>query len=163
MRRARPVYRDGRDALVSYYYYATGKKVFAGSFEQFVFSPFVEQFTSWKEHVTGALEFASKHPDRILMLRYEDMLHNPLPALTMIADFLALKTDAKTLGKAAEKSSFEQLQKAEQESGGETLGKRFTFLRSGRTEQWRDHFGPQLYQRFLTENRQILQRLGYQL
>ncbi len=53
------VYRDGRDALVSYYHYAIGKKVFRGSFGDFVFSPFVEQFSSWKEHVTGALDFAS--------------------------------------------------------------------------------------------------------
>src|SRR5438552_4265250 len=91
------VYRDGRDALVSYYYYATGKKVFAGTFEQFVFSPFVEQFTSWREHVTGALDFAARHPDRILMLRYEEMLHDPLPALTSIPTFLDLNRDARAL------------------------------------------------------------------
>ena len=68
------VYRDGRDALVSYYYYAMGKNVFSGTFEDFIFSPFVEQFTSWKEHITRAREFASKYPDRILILRYEEML-----------------------------------------------------------------------------------------
>ena len=157
------VYRDARDALVSYYYYAIGKKVFAGSFKQFVFSPFVEQFTSWKEHVTGALELASEKPKRILMLRYEDMLNDPLPALTKIADFLGLTVDAKSLAKAAEKSSFEQLKRTEQESGGETLGKRFTFFRSGSADQWRDHFDPELYGRFLQQNADTLQRLGYQL
>ncbi len=157
------VYRDGRDALVSYYYYATGKKVFAGTFEQFVFSPFVEQFTSWREHVTGALDFAAKHPDRILMLRYEEMLNNPLTTLTGILAFLDLTRDFKALATAAEKSSFQELQKIEQESGGEMLGKKYTFFRSGKTDQWRDHFNPKLHERFLRENGEILQRLGYQL
>lgn len=157
------VYRDGRDALVSYYYYATGKKVFAGSFEQFVFSPFVEQFTSWKEHVTSALDFAAKYPHRMLILRYEEMLNNPLPALTSISVFLDLTRDVQALATAAEKSSFDQLQQIEQRSGGETLGKHFTFFRSGKTDQWRDHFGPELYARFLQENSEALRRLGYEL
>ena len=88
------VYRDGRDALVSYYYYATGKNVFSGTFEDFIFSPFVEQFTSWKEHIARAREFASKYPDRILILRYEEMLTSTLPALTSISAFLGLACDS---------------------------------------------------------------------
>src|SRR5438045_8413506 len=51
------VYRDGRDALVSYYYYATGKNVFSGTFEDFIFSPFVAQFTYWTQSITSAVEF----------------------------------------------------------------------------------------------------------
>ena len=157
------VYRDGRDAMVSYYYYATGKKVFSGTFEQFVFSPFVEQFTSWKEHAISALDFASKYPDRILMLRYEEMLVNLLPAVTSISAFLGVARDAQAIAKAAKKSSFEYLQKIEQESGGETLGKRLTFFRSGKSDQWRDHFTPKVYEQFLRENGETLLRLGYKL
>src|ERR1043166_4069648 len=157
------VYRDGRDALVSYYYYAMGKKVFSGTFDQFVFSPFIEQFTSWKEHVGSALDFAAKRPDRILIFPYEEMLVNPMPALASISAFLGLTSTSEALASAAEKSSFEQLQKIEREAGGETLGKKFTFFRSGRTEQWRDYFGAELYERFLAYNGRLLQRLGYEL
>src|SRR6267142_3576 len=107
------VYRDGRDALVSYYYYyATGKNVFSGTFEDFVSSPFVEQFTSWKEHIARAREFAAKYPDRILILRYEEMLISALPALTTISAFLGLARDSQAIAEAATKSSFEHLQKA---------------------------------------------------
>ena len=157
------VYRDGRDALVSYYYYATGKNVFSGTFEDFIFSPFVEQFTSWKEHITRAREFASKYPDRILILRYEEMLISTLPALTSISAFLGLACEAQAIAEAATKSSFEHLQKVEQESGGETLGKKFTFFRTGTSNQWRDHFVPQLYQQFLQQNEQTLRSLGYRI
>jgi estrone sulfotransferase len=157
------VYRDGRDALVSYYYYATGKNVFSGTFEDFIFSPFVEQFTSWKEHITRAREFASKYPDRILILRYEEMLIITLPALTSISAFLGPACEAQALAEAATKNSFEHLQKVEQESGGETLGKKFTFFRTGTSNQWRDHFVPQLYQQFLQQNEQTLRSLGYRI
>src|SRR2546423_1726111 len=126
------VYRDGRDAMVSYYYYATGKKVFSGTFEQFVFSPFVEQFTSWKEHAINALDFASKYPDRILMLRYEEMLANLLPAVTSIFALLGVARDGQAIAKAAKKSSVEYLQKIERESGSETLGKRLMLFRTGK-------------------------------
>jgi hypothetical protein len=157
------VYRDGRDALVSYYYYATGKNVFSGTFEDFIFSPFVEQFTSWREHIESAREFASKYPDRILILCYEEMLISTLPALTSISAFLGLACEAQAIIEAATKSSFEHLQKVEQESGGETLGKKFTFFRTGTSNQWRDHFVPQLYQQFLQQNEQTLRSLGYRI
>src|SRR5438105_1388727 len=157
------IYRDARDALVSYYYYATGKSVFSGSFEEFTFSPFVEQFGSWKEHVTSAHNFASQYPDRMLMLRYEEMLTNTLPPLTRVSAFLGLSCDAQAIAEAAEKSSFEHLQKIEKKSGGETLGKRFTFFRSGKSNQWQQHFNPELYRRFLRENGETLLRLGYRL
>jgi estrone sulfotransferase len=157
------VYRDGRDALVSYYYYASGKNVFSGTFGDFISSPFVEQFTSWKEHITRAREFASKYPDRILILRYEEMLISTLPALTSISAFLGLACEAKAIAEAARRSSFEHLQKVEQESGGETVGKKFTFFRTGTSNQWRDHFVPQLYQQFLQQNEQTLRSLGYRI
>jgi hypothetical protein len=157
------VYRDGRDALVSYYYYAIGKKVFSGTFEDFVFSPFVEQFTSWKEHITRAREFASKYPDRILILRYEEMLLSTSPALASISRFLGLASDPRAIADTATKSSFEHLHRVEKESGGETPGKKFTFFRSGTSNQWRDHFAPALYQQFLKQNEQALRSLGYQI
>jgi estrone sulfotransferase len=157
------VYRDGRDALVSYYYYATGKRVFSGTFEDFIFSPFIEQFESWKEHVARARDFASKYPDRILILRYEDMLISTLPALTSISAFLGLTCDSQDIAEAVRKSSFEHLQKVEQKSGGETLGKKFPFFRTGRSNQWRDHFTPKVYQQFLEQNEQTLRSLGYQI
>jgi estrone sulfotransferase len=154
-------YRDGRDALVSYYKYARGKKVFFGTFEQFVSSDFVNQFGSWREHVTGGLDFAAKYPDRTLILRYEEMLTDPLPALSSISTFVGLQREAEAMAKAAEKSSFPYLQKMERTSGGETLGKRFTFFRAGRNEQWQDYFNPELYRRYLRANGETLRRLGY--
>jgi len=91
------------------------------------------------------------------------MLIITLPALTSISAFLGLACDSRAIAEAARKSSFEHLQKVEQESGGETLGKKFTFFRTGTSNQWRDHFGPELYEQFLRQNEQTLRSLGYQI
>src|SRR6266496_563002 len=108
------MYRDGRDALVSYYHYAVGKKRFAGKFADFLLSSFATKFSSWREHVQGACDFASKHPDRILMLRYETMLEDPLAGASNISAFLELSCNDQTIAKAVELSSFDQLKTMEQ-------------------------------------------------
>jgi hypothetical protein len=157
------IYRDGRDALVSYYHYAIGKKVFVGSFVDFIFSPFVEQFSSWKEHVTAAFDFASKNPDRILMLQYEEMLRQPLGCAARVTGFLGLRCHDRTIANAVEKSSFDQLKLIEQTFGGENLIKPLTFFRSGKSGQWQEYFTPEVYDRYVEENGATLLRLGYQL
>jgi estrone sulfotransferase len=156
------IYRDGRDALVSYYHYATGKKVFAGTFADFIFSPFVEQFSSWKEHVTSALDFAAEHPDRILMLQYEEMLRQPLPCAARVTEFLEMECDERAIAQAVEKSSFDQLKRVEQTLGGENLIKPLTFFRSGKSGQWHEYFTSEVYERYMQENGAILRRVGYQ-
>ena len=70
-----------------------------------------------------AREFASKYPDRILILRYEEMLIRYAPPLSPAYPRLGLACDSRVITEAARKSSFEHLQKVEQESGGETLAK----------------------------------------
>jgi estrone sulfotransferase len=156
------IYRDGRDALVSYYHYATGKKVFAGTFADFIFSSFVEQFSPWKEHVTSALDFASEHPDRILMLQYEEMLRQPLPCAARVTEFLEMECDERAIAQAVEKSSFDQLKRVEQTLGGENLIKPLTFFRSGKSGQWHEYFTSEVYERYMQENGAILRRVGYQ-
>ena len=156
------IYRDGRDALVSYYHYATGKKVFAGTFADFIFSPFVEQFSSWKEHVTSALDFASEHPDRILMLQYEEMLGQALACAARVTAFLEMECDERAIAQAVEKSSFDRLKRVEQTFGGENLIKPLTFFRSGKSGQWHEYFTSEVYERYMQENGAILRRVGYQ-
>lgn len=157
------IYRDGRDALVSYFHYASRPKKFAGTFAEFVFSPFASRFGSWREHVQGASEFASRFPERILMLQYEQMLTNPAAGAATVSAFLGLGCDDGDILRAVEASSFEQLQKLEQQFGGEKLAKPGRFFRHGGSGQWRDYFTAELYQRYCAENGVTLVRLGYEI
>jgi hypothetical protein len=157
------IYRDGRDALVSYYHYASGKRKFTGTFAEFLFSPFASRFSSWREHVEGACEFASKFPNRILMLQYEEMLKNPSAGAASISVFLELACDDQVIARAVEASSFDRLRKLEQQFGGENLAKPVPFFRHGGSGQWREHFSAELYRRYYDENGATLVRLGYEL
>jgi len=157
------IYRDGRDSLVSYYHYATGKKVFAGTFADFLFSSFATKFSSWSEHVSDACDFATKYPDRILVLQYERLLENPSPGANSISTFLELGCDHQALARAVKATSFDRLKAMEENSGAENPAKPVTFFRSGRSGQWREYFSAKLYERFCSENGATLLRLGYEL
>lgn len=157
------IYRDGRDALVSYYLYVTGKKRFDGPFRDFVVSPFATKFSSWKEHVEGACDFAAEHPDRVLMLQYERMLENSRDGAVSISKFLNLDCADDVIASAVDATSFDQLKTMEQHSGGEKAAKPGTFFRSGKSGQWQELFDPELYQRYCEENGPALLRFGYQL
>ena len=113
--------------------------------------------------MTAAFDFASKNPDRILMLQYEEMLREPRAFAPRVAAFLELGSDEQSIANAVEKSSFDQLKIIEQNFGGENLIKPLTFFRSGRSGQWQEYFTPEVYDRYVQENGATLLRLGYQL
>ncbi len=157
------IYRDGRDALVSYYYYVKGNKVFEGSFDDFAFSPLASKFGSWREHVSAALDFAYSHPDRVLLLQYERMLERFGEWALKVAAFAGIECDEATLAAAVAKSSFAQLKSIEEKFGGEEIEQQGNFFRKGKSGQWRQYFTGELYQRYLRDNTETLLRLGYSI
>ena len=157
------IYRDGRDALVSHYHYTTERKVFAGSFGEFVVSSLASKFGSWREHVIGALDFAHSQPERVLLLQYEQMLERPRDFAAKVAAFARIETDETQLASAVAKSSFVQLQSIEKKFGAEKLEQPCSFFRKGESGQWRSYFTDELYQRYLRENGETLSRLGYSI
>src|SRR5437762_5172529 len=134
------IYRDGRDALVSYYHYAVGKEKFAGKFADFLMSSFATKFSSWREHVHGACDFASKHPDRILMLRYETMLKDPLAGASKISAFLELSCSDQSIAKSVQLSSFDQLKTMKQSSSVENIANPVNFFRHSVSGHSRSYF-----------------------
>ena len=157
------IYRDGRDALVSYYHYATGKKAFEGTFAEFVSSPLASKFGSWRAHVNGAFDFAKSRPDRVLLVQYEQMLAHQTEGAARAAAFAKVKSDEESVAAAVAKSSFAELKAIEEKFGGEELGREGNFFRRGASGQWQEYFTGELYEKFLRENAETLLRLGYSL
>lgn len=86
------IYRDYRDVLVSFYHYETALKHFTGTLEQFISSKNVaEPFGSWKEHVNQALQFKQLHPEKILILSYEELSEDPISCIKAAAEFCKIK------------------------------------------------------------------------
>lgn len=101
-------YRDGRDCLVSAYRYGTKSLGYPNDRLHFVCDRKAQIFGFWHEHVEQALAFQKQFPNRILMVRYEDIHEQPLFVVSEIAQFLDLNVETDRLHEIIQITSFEQ-------------------------------------------------------
>lgn len=89
---------------------------------------------SWSTHVRSW----SNH-DGITVVRYEDMLANPVDAFTAIVEALGYRVDADRVAEAVEHTSFNKLRDQEDAFGfAEASPKAKRFFRKGQAGGWRD-------------------------
>lgn len=156
------VFRDGRDAMISYHRYAVDRGWFEGSLREFVGSDAARRFGSWNRHTLDALEYAALHPARVLPIRYEDMLATPADEARRIAVFCNLPVDDDFISRAVDRCRFSRLQEIERRHGGEIDGEATApFFRLGVHGQWRHLPDRSELEPFLAEAREALARLGY--
>jgi hypothetical protein len=116
---------------------------------------------SWTEHVTS---WTSKPHDRLLVLRYEDMLAEPVQEFTRVAKFIGLNAKEGAVAEACEGTSFERLQAAEDEHGfQERPDKTERFFRRGEADQWREELSPGQIAAVVRPNRDAMKAMGYWL
>ncbi len=103
--------------------------------------------TSWSLHVSSW----TQNPEaQRLVLRYEDMLDNPLKAFRKVESFLGMKKDPKRLKKAINFSSFNQLKNQEQKHGFvEKHENARSFFRQGKKNQWKDSLNTEQIQKII--------------
>lgn len=134
--------RDPRDVAVSYSRYlgvdldamirlmADDRAVSGGSADKVI-----EFVGSWSRHVRSW----TADLDRLLVLRYEDLLEDPADGFGDVIRFLGTAPDARRLAEAIDFSAFERLRAQEQASGfverPEAAGA--AFFREGRAGRWR--------------------------
>lgn len=155
--------RDGRDVMVSYYHYCIGRGKFEGSFSEFLRSvrPTVFGKWNWSEHVTGALDRIQDCPGSGIVIRYEDMLVEPVQALRKVASLCQIPvSDEKALSEAVDSASFARLKKMERTDGGLKAETR-DFFRQGSAGQWRSWFTRDDENYFTRWNGEGLERTGY--
>jgi len=159
------VLRDGRDVAVSFYHYARERDWFEGSFSEFLRSdwPYSEYFGTWHDHVMKAFDFHEENPDRMLLVRYEDMLESPVKQAHRVKAFCGFEIDDDTVRSAVEKSEFSELKQMEQQHGSEVEGKDMTFFRKGESRQWEETFSGADLEYFLDRAAPALQRAGYEI
>jgi estrone sulfotransferase len=156
------VVRDVRDVLLSYYHYQTSLGKFTGSLSEFVLAAdTLHPFGSWSDHVKSALEFQQKYPQRILILRYEDLQLQPETELKKLIAFAGIKP-VRSISEAIEQSAFGRLRQLEAEYGSAFSDKSGThFFRSGKTGEGRAAFSETENALFLKQHSELLRQLGY--
>ena len=115
--------------------------------------------SSWSAHVQSWTENSE---DRILILRYEDMLGNPEKSFRKVVSFLGQKRDPARLKKAIRFSSFDQLKTQESQNGFvERHEDAKTFFRSGRKNQWRQKLTEAQVQKIVNTHESQMKRFHY--
>jgi hypothetical protein len=115
--------------------------------------------SSWSNHVESWTKW--NHPG-IFVVRYEDLLADPLDQFGRIARHFGIATDPARIARAVESSSFKQLQKMEAEQGFvERSLHSERFFRAGRAGGWQEKLTPEQARRIESDHAAQMKRYGY--
>jgi aryl sulfotransferase len=118
-----------------------------------------QKLLSWSDHVLSWVDFA---PFPVCLLRYEDMKMQPLETFTRAVRFAGLDHTREQIEKARGFSSFDVVQKLEEEEGfREKSPSSSPFFRKGRIGSWREELTEMQAQRIVDHHREVMRRFGY--
>lgn len=140
------IVRDYRDVVVSYYHYQQALGVFSGTLEDYISHVNTHHpFGNWSEHVQAALTFLQNNPEKIIIVRYEDLLADTVQVLQKLTAWLNI-TPAVSLEQVVERCRFEQLRKLEETAGSTFMDKTQGehFFREGQSGNWGKSFTPNM-------------------
>lgn len=146
--------RDGRDCYWSYYNRQKHGNEYHKSFERFFYEANAGHIwpSSWHDHVRSWVEQDGDSP--LLIVRYEDLVSQPLVQLRNIVEFVGWAWDAPLAERAIQLASVESVWGGVQEVG--KIGGV-----SGGAGAWRDVYSPKMLQDFNQVSGGLLRRFGY--
>ncbi|KAJ1291802.1 hypothetical protein BS78_02G344700 [Paspalum vaginatum] len=166
------VCRDPKDMVVSLWHFLRRSKPdlsFADMFEP-VCDGTAAAGPVW-DHVLSYWRASVARPDRVLFLRYEDLLRDPAANVRKLAEFMgrpfsASEEDAGAVADVVELCSFDQMKGLEvNKPGSGTAGRyrampRDAFFRKGVAGDWANHMTPEMAARLDEIVREKLQGTG---
>lgn len=156
------VLRDGRDVYVSYYFHRLSKLPQGTTFREFLERD-DHPPGRWGDHVTSWVLRGQGQSQRILAVRYEDLLHDCATQLRRMAQFIGLEPTEQRCRQAVEASSFNNMRRLELEEGRPYEDDHpQVFMREGRSGDWEAFFGNDEKAIFKARERRVLVRLGYE-
>jgi hypothetical protein len=119
-----------------------------------------EIWGSWSENVGS---WTTDPPPVIKVVRYEDLLLDPVGSFTAIAEHMRLGGKPVEIGEAVRLASFDRLAAEEEETGGfsERPEGVERFFRVGRAGQWRDALSDGQVDRIVAAHGEQMRRFGY--
>jgi hypothetical protein len=118
-----------------------------------------QKLLSWTQHVQSWVDAPGLN---CCVIRYEDMLAQPLATFTQAARFLQLPDDPQRIEKAIRFSDFKVLSGQETEKGfKERPPKTARFFRQGTSGGWREQLTAVQVQRIVDDHAGVMQRFGY--
>jgi Sulfotransferase domain len=155
--------RDGRDAMVSYRHYREAVDKVKYDFQEFV-TPETDLYPChWPRHVDAWTK--NPYGAEILVIKYEDLLAQPVEQLQRFCEFVGISRDIDHLKAVAEAAAFSNLRGKEAKEGWPDpnfeAGK--FFFRRGVVGSHKDEMPPGALQIFLGQASETLRRHGYEI
>jgi hypothetical protein len=152
--------RDGRDVMVSYYFYLKALG-YQGSFLQMVRDGKGLYLSKWHQHVLSWEE--NPYHAKIITIKYENLIQNPCFELKRFCQFVGLERDDTFLKAVTEQLTFSKMQKREMEQGWSNPAwpRDKLFVRRGVVGSFQDEMPPDVLQAFMTDASDTLKRTGY--
>jgi len=121
---------------------------------------FVTQIlASWSLHVKGWADLAS---ERILVLRYEDLIEKPTKHFAKAARLIGIGQDRARIERAVRHAAFQSLSSMEKKHGFNEVSENAPrFFREGKMNQWREVLNREQVQRVVDAHREQMLRFGY--
>jgi hypothetical protein len=164
--------RDPRDVAVSEYHFDLKKRYIEPdvTLEQFV-QRFVKGETaaygSWWEHTASWIAARQGNP-AFLLVRYEDLIAEPIAETARIAEFLGIQAGTERLEAAVQRSSADRMRKLEKQQSDQWTGtkntrKEIPFVRSAKSGGWKETLPPHSVEQIELAWAPMLNLLGYAL
>lgn len=155
--------RDGRDAMVSYYYFQKELDKFDGTFREFYFTKRDREVGTWSEHIFKAFDYKKKYPDKILFIKYEDLKKDEVNTFKKVIDFLGYDIDDDQLSFSLKSTTFKNLKKMQGDNGVEIEGKKVNFFRKGTIGNWKEYFDDEIEKDFYENSKKCLETFDYNI
>lgn len=119
-----------------------------------------QRLLSWSDHVRSWVDGSGL---RITVTRYEDLHAEPGTAFEEVLRALDLELDTGRLSRAVALSEFETIREQEQQTGFREKHMRADapFFRQGRVGTWREELTPDLADRIIETQGEVMMRFGY--
>jgi len=163
------VVRDPRDVVVSYFHHCKKFKLIENDFLMTDFlhdflEGKIDPFGTWYVNVQSWLD-NRQCDNNFLLLRYEDILDNPLIAAVRINKFLDINRSHKQLSEAIANSSFENMREMEAKdhlTSKKELPDRY-FVRNGKSAGWETDLTQEQDLLICSHWGDLMIKLGYKL
>ncbi|ASC69625.1 Sulfotransferase domain protein [Halomicronema hongdechloris C2206] len=159
------IVRDGRDVMVSYFYYLKVLRERQGidiSFEQLLLEKDgLFQKKLWHEHVEAWLK--NPYGADLILIKYEDMLHNFVGELENICKFIGFDAPRYRLEEIERQTAFNKMRSKEMKFGmnNPAWPKDKLFARRGKAGSYKDEMPIEIQKYFLQTASDSLSKLNY--
>lgn len=164
------IVRDPRDVAVSYYHFLIKMRVIADDYpladyiDRFIGGE-LDPFGSWHDHAGGWIGARQGRGD-FLLLRYEEMLDNPVRELRKVTEFIGHPVTGAQVEAAVAMSSFERMRTMEQQEGSQWAAIKSgltdkPFIRKGQKGAWRTELPIEAIDRIESAWSGLMLDLGY--